>query len=82
MPVYRQPPAPFIGGRQPLDPGRKQQLAPPDPPFDSRGRAIYASLVASWRAGPPRAQHGPWWVVTEGLGLATVLFTLIRTRRR
>lgn len=60
--IYRQPPSPFIGGRQPLAP---YQQTPPDgpeplgqPAISHPGRNALWQILSAWIPGPPLPTRG------------------------
>ena len=61
MAIYRLPPSPFLGGRQPLEPRKltpsELDVAVNDPPFGQR--TWLAGLLRAWQPGPPQPQ-APW----------------------
>lgn len=60
MAIYRQPPSPFVGGRQPLD---SRDLNPSaeavevNDPVPNRSPAILIAILIAWQPGPPLPQR-------------------------
>lgn len=59
MAIYYPPPQPYIGGRQPLEPGRLApplQVTPGDEPPRYSLVTFYAIVLKQWEPGPPPVQ--------------------------
>ena len=88
MGIFRQPPSPFIGGRQPLEPEKLPAdilavVSADNPPFGLPAPALWAILRA-WQLGQGQIIVLPYSgiLAAGGVGAAVTTYIPIFRRRR